>query len=59
MPTTMKQLGVVQFFSWFALFGMWVFTTPAIAHHIWDVPIGDTSSKEFQERQYWQRQTNW
>ncbi|HEY6506293.1 MAG TPA: MFS transporter, partial [Chitinophagaceae bacterium] len=27
MPRTMKQLGLVQFFSWFALFGMWVFTT--------------------------------
>lgn len=53
MPTTMKQLGVVQFFSWFALFGMWVFTTPAIAHHIWDVPIGDTSSKEFQDAGDW------
>lgn len=31
MPKAMKQLGLVQFFSWFALFSMWVFTSPAIA----------------------------
>jgi len=37
MPTTMKQLAVVQFFSWFALFIMWVYTMPAIAQHIWGV----------------------
>ena len=35
MPTTMKQLAVVQFFSWLALFIMWVYTMPAIAQHIW------------------------
>ncbi|HEY4110132.1 MFS transporter [Puia sp.] len=33
MPRTMKQLGLVQFFSWFAMFSMWVFTSPAIASH--------------------------
>jgi maltose/moltooligosaccharide transporter len=38
MPKTMKQLAVVQFFSWFALFLMWVYTTPAIGQYIWDVP---------------------
>tara|TARA_B100000519_G_scaffold145095_1_gene125985 strand:+ start:59 stop:1126 length:1068 start_codon:yes stop_codon:yes gene_type:complete len=37
MPKTMKQLAVVQFFSWFALFIMWVYTTPAITQHIWNV----------------------
>ncbi|GLX83272.1 MFS transporter [Thalassotalea eurytherma] len=37
MPTTMRQLAVVQFFSWFALFIMWVYTMPAIAQHIWGV----------------------
>lgn len=37
MPTTMKQLAVVQFFSWFALFIMWVYTTPAITQHIWGI----------------------
>lgn len=47
MPKTMKQLGLVQFFSWFALFSMWVFTTPAIASHIYHLPASDTSSKGF------------
>jgi len=37
MPTTMKQLAVVQFFSWFALFIMWVYTMPAITQHIWGI----------------------
>ncbi len=37
MPKTMKQLAVVQFFSWFSLFIMWVYTTPAITQHIWGV----------------------
>jgi maltose/moltooligosaccharide transporter len=31
MPSTMKQLAVVQFFSWFGLFAMWIYTTPAVA----------------------------
>ena len=47
MPKTMKQLGIVQFFSWFALFSMWVFTTSAVAAHIYHLPAGDTSSKQF------------
>ncbi len=34
IPKTMRQLGVVQFFSWFALFSMWVYMTPAIAEHV-------------------------
>ena len=53
MPQTMKQLGWVQFFSWFALFGMWVFATPAIAHHVYNLPLSDTSSKTYQEAGDW------
>jgi maltose/moltooligosaccharide transporter len=34
MPKTMMQLGLVQFFSWFAMFSMWVFTTDAVATHV-------------------------
>jgi maltose/moltooligosaccharide transporter len=34
MPKTMRQLGLVQFFSWFAMFSMWVFTTDAVATHV-------------------------
>jgi maltose/moltooligosaccharide transporter len=53
MPLTMRQLSWVQFFSWFALFGMWVFTTPAIAHHIYNLPLEDTSSKAYQDAGDW------
>lgn len=37
MPKTMRQLAVVQFFSWFSLYIMWVYTTPAITQYIWGV----------------------
>ncbi|KGJ88087.1 hypothetical protein ND16A_2640 [Thalassotalea sp. ND16A] len=37
MPQTMKQLAIVQFFSWFALFIMWVYSMPAITQYIWGV----------------------
>ena len=30
MPRTMRQLAVVQFFAWFALFAMWIYTTSAV-----------------------------
>ncbi len=53
MPLTMKQLSWVQFFSWFALFGMWVFSTPAIAHHVYGLPIEDHSSKAYQDAGDW------
>lgn len=34
MPKAMRQLAVVQFFSWFALFSMWIYSTAAVtAHH--------------------------
>jgi maltose/moltooligosaccharide transporter len=53
MPRTMKQLGLVQFFSWFALFGMWVFTTDSIATHIFGLPVTDKSSRLFHDAQDW------
>lgn len=53
MPKTMKQLGVVQFFSWLALFGMWVFTTPAIAQHVYQLPANDTSSALYNDAANW------
>lgn len=53
MPKTMKQLGLVQFFTWFALFGMWVYATPAIAHHVYKLPLTDTSSATFNEAADW------
>ncbi len=33
MPKAMKQLAVVQFFSWFALFAMWIYGTAAVTVH--------------------------
>lgn len=30
MPKTMKQLALVQFFSWFTLFAMWIYTSAAV-----------------------------
>lgn len=53
MPKTMKQLGIVQFFSWFALFSMWVFTTPAVASHVYGLPASDTSSVAYQDAGNW------
>jgi maltose/moltooligosaccharide transporter len=35
MPGTMRRLAVVQFFSWFALFSMWIYTTSAVTAHIY------------------------
>lgn len=39
MPDTMKKLGVIQFFSWFAFFTMWSMATPALTEHVFNAPI--------------------
>lgn len=49
IPALMKKLGVVQFFSWFALFTMWVFTTSALATHHFGLSPDDTKSPQFNE----------
>lgn len=49
MPKTMKQLGLVQFFSWFALFSMWVFTTDAVATHVYGLSGDYSQSIEYNE----------
>ena len=49
MPKTMKQLGLVQFFSWFALFSMWVFTTDAVATHVYGLSRDNTKSVAYNE----------
>ncbi len=36
IPAVMWQLGIVQFFSWAALFLMWTYTTPAVADSVWN-----------------------
>jgi len=35
MPSTMRQLAFIQFFSWFAMFAMWIYSTAAVTHHIY------------------------
>lgn len=51
MPKTMVQLAFVQFFSWFALFGMWIYTTSAVTSHIYNT--SDTSSAIYNEGADW------
>ena len=51
MPRVMKQLAVVQFFSWFALFAMWIYSTAAVtAHHFGST---DVSSEAYNEGANW------
>lgn len=38
MPSTMKKLGLIQFFSWFAFFTMWSLSTPALTEHVFQAP---------------------
>ena len=43
MPLTMKQLAFVQFFSWFALFAMWIYTTAAVTSTKYDMKLDPVS----------------
>jgi len=49
IPLLMKRLGLVQFFSWFALFTMWVYTTTSIATHHFGLSPEDSSSETFNQ----------
>lgn len=51
MPATMKQLAVVQFFSWFGLFAMWIYTTPAVA--AFHYHAADTASRAYNDGADW------
>lgn len=51
MPKTMIQLAYVQFFSWFALFAMWIYTTPAVTRHVYGAT--DTTSALYNEGADW------
>ncbi|MFT3948222.1 MAG: MFS transporter [Agriterribacter sp.] len=53
MPQTMAQLGLVQFFSWFGLFAMWIYMTPAIVEHIYKLMPGDTVSEQYADAGNW------
>ncbi|WP_299596866.1 MFS transporter [uncultured Microbulbifer sp.] len=51
MPTTMRQLAVVQFFTWFALFSLWIYGTPAVASFHFGAT--DTDSALYNEGANW------
>ena len=51
MPKTMKQLAVVQFFTWVGFYCMWLYTTAAIAQNAYGTI--DTTSKAFQDAGDW------
>ncbi len=51
LPATMKKLAWVQFFTWFALFSMWIYSTPALAQHI--AGTTDTTSKAYNDMGNW------
>jgi maltose/moltooligosaccharide transporter len=51
MPKTMAQLAFVQFFSWFALFAMWIYSTPAVTSHIFGAT--DTVSEAYNKGANW------
>jgi maltose/moltooligosaccharide transporter len=51
MPTVMKRLALVQFFSWSALFIMWINTTPVVAQNFYASP--DPASAGYQDAGNW------
>ena len=51
MPTTMRQLAFVQFFTWFALFSMWIYTTAAVTKHVYGTT--DPTSADYNRGANW------
>ena len=51
MPEIMKRLALVQFFSWSALFIMWINTTPVVARNFYGSP--DPASAGYQDAGNW------
>ncbi len=51
MPKVMRQLAVVQFLSWFALFAMWIYTTAAVTEHHYGTT--DAASAAYNEGANW------
>ena len=54
MPSTMKKLGIIQFFSWFAFFVMWSLATPALTEHVFKAPspIVDQYNMQIEDEAY-------
>lgn len=51
MPAAMRQLAQVQFFSWVALFAMWIYTTPAVTSAFFG--SSDTTSQAYNDGADW------
>ena len=52
-PKAFWQIGLVQFFSWFAFLYMWNYTTGGIAENVWGVDPMNTTSPEYQAAGNW------
>jgi len=51
MPKTMRQLAVVQFFSWFAMFALWIYGTPGVTEYHFGAT--DTTTSAYQDGADW------
>jgi maltose/moltooligosaccharide transporter len=51
MPDQMRKLAVAQFFSWIALFIMWIYTTPVVTQYVYGST--DTGSKAYNDGADW------
>ncbi len=50
-PAAFWQIGLVQFFCWFAFLYMWNYTTGGVAENVWNTT--DTASAEYQAAGNW------
>ncbi|TPE61244.1 SLC45 family MFS transporter [Sandaracinobacter neustonicus] len=51
MPPTMKRLALVQFFTWIALFILWIYTTPIVTRYMFGAT--DTASRSYNDGADW------
>jgi maltose/moltooligosaccharide transporter len=51
MPGPMRRLAWVQLFSWFAMFAMWIYTTPGVTQTLYGTT--DTGSAAYNEGANW------
>jgi maltose/moltooligosaccharide transporter len=51
LPKTMRQLAVVQFFSWFAMFSMWIYLNDGVIRHHYGAP--EPGSDTYQSAADW------
>jgi maltose/moltooligosaccharide transporter len=51
MPRTMRQLALVQFFSWFGMFALWIYGTPGVTEYHFGA--ADAASAAYQDGADW------